>query len=271
MLDNLTHHATSMGTQAYHILLESHQFVIRGVTSRGVFLDSTNGWIVFLSREKYRGPLTINIPEPFSTIKFIVKETVDCANGLLRLGKANPTIDTTSAEIFSTRDLLADQNQKLILSLRLQDLQTINVNHPLNEKLIAVNTALQNRNWQEIENSCTTLFGQGSGLTPEGDDFVLGLLYTLYQTTSDIKKKNFQTMTDRLIRKAYQKTTTLSANLIECAALGEVDERIYSAFGAITTYTFHQEEAIQELLGWGNTSGKMVLAGMVSGLEHLIS
>ena len=53
--------ATWIGQPARKILDGQKTFIVRGVTSRGIFLETENAWITFLSKEIFRGPLTLNI------------------------------------------------------------------------------------------------------------------------------------------------------------------------------------------------------------------
>ena len=65
-----------------------------------------------------------------------------------------------------------------------------------------------------------------------------------------------------LIAQAYRQTTLLSANLIECAAAGQADERLLLALDGIFTGQPSAEECAEMLLNWGDTSGRAALTGM---------
>ena len=76
------------------------------------------------------------------------------------------------------------------------------------------------------------LLGMGAGLTPSGDDILLGLLLALTRW-GDVLAPGWDApaFTRALLTLAYAKTTTLSANLIECASQGQADERLVTAAG----------------------------------------
>ena len=59
---NLRVRATGIGNIASITCTEGKHFLVRGVTSRGLFLEDEIANILFLSYEKYRGPYTLNIP-----------------------------------------------------------------------------------------------------------------------------------------------------------------------------------------------------------------
>ncbi|MFN2177092.1 MAG: DUF2877 domain-containing protein, partial [Anaerolineales bacterium] len=64
------------------------------------------------------------------------------------------------------------------------------------------------------------------------------------------------------------KTTTLSANLIECAASGLADERLINALDWIKCGSSHKVRTlIDGLLGWGNTSGISAYIGFLFALN----
>jgi hypothetical protein len=65
---------------------------------------------------------------------------------------------------------------------------------------------------------------------------------------------------------AYQKTTTLSANLIELASLGEGDERILKAIDWIMAGTTDESSIVDDLIYWGSSSGVDMLAGFTAAI-----
>jgi hypothetical protein len=69
-------------------------------------------------------------------------------------------------------------------------------------------------------------------------------------------------LNQRVIDLAYQRTTTLSANLIACAAHGEADERLINAVDGIVTGTPSHAACVECVLGWGHSSGLDALIGM---------
>ena len=104
----------------------------------------------------------------------------------------------------------------------------------------------------------------GSGLTPSGDDFVMGLLLSLNRWESVLQPgDNLSVLNTNVVESAYRCTTTLSANLIECGALGLADERLIQAVDLLATGKKEQAEILLGLLSWGNTSGIDAFVGMI--------
>jgi hypothetical protein len=98
-------------------------------------------------------------------------------------------------------------------------------------------------------------------LTPAGDDFLLGICYGLFMAQSRLPK--FQQPAGKMLSdKVSQRSTLISANLVECAAAGEVDERLGAAFQAVLYSQEPVGPAIDGILSWGSSSGMDATAGM---------
>jgi len=135
-----------------------------------------------------------------------------------------------------------------------------------------VNAKIDEVRYQITEDDLLTLsqttrsfLGLGSGLPPSGDDFILGLLLSI-NCWSDLFPHNnkLSTLNEEIVEAAYKRTTTLSANLIECAALGLADERLIQAVDCLATGINNRDEIIPGLLSWGNTSGIDAFVGMIT-------
>ena len=250
----------SIGVFANKILTASAIIFIRGVTSRGIFLATAADWVVFLSTEPFRGPLTINLPAMNGLDRIQINDKVSFKDNILHFHPTNLIVDLNHTDIYSTPPITrhppADTHR-----LPNWPLATA---HPLYTRAQQIRDARRELDYELVEAGCQALFGHGEGLTPEGDDFVLGLLYSLGQI--ETSSQQAASLCQNLVQTAKTKTTTLSANLIECAAQGQVDERIHAALQAILHNSTNQEEAIAALLRWGNTSGQMVLAGLLAGI-----
>jgi hypothetical protein len=113
----------------------------------------------------------------------------------------------------------------------------------------------------------SSILGSGPGLTPSADDLTLGLLLTLNRwrippwTTSGLRALNFP-----VVEAAYNKTTTLSANLIECASQGLANERLVNALDWLVTGVAREPDVITPMLNWGHSSGMDAFSGMVVAL-----
>jgi len=123
-----------------------------------------------------------------------------------------------------------------------------------------------------LSSALVAFIGKGQGLTPSGDDLVTGLLLAVNRWGSRLfpgQEMRLGRLNRAAIQVAHRNTTTLSANLIECAALGQADERLVTALDGIMTGKPEPSVCADLLLGWGSSSGSDALAGMVLAIKTL--
>jgi hypothetical protein len=136
------------------------------------------------------------------------------------------------------------------------------------DELQHLSDGLRASNNEEILVHTARLIGRGSGLTPSGDDFLIGLLLGL-RTTSEISPvwARMSPIFHPLIDQARHKTTTLAANLIACGVDGQADERLISALDGILTGSLPESECARRLIDYGSSSGGDTLLGMAMALS----
>ena len=66
ILSNHEFSSTGVGLKAFQSLKNHHVWEVWGNTSKGIFLKGKPNGLIFLSNEKFRGPLTINFPATVS-------------------------------------------------------------------------------------------------------------------------------------------------------------------------------------------------------------
>jgi hypothetical protein len=123
--------------------------------------------------------------------------------------------------------------------------------------------ALREGQLAAIADCLEAILGLGAGLTPSGDDVTAGILLALtrwgHVLAPDLEIK---ALAEDVVQRAYRKTTTLAANLIECASLGQANERLILALDGILSGHADAPTCAEYLAGWGHTSGMDALAGM---------
>lgn len=116
------------------------------------------------------------------------------------------------------------------------------------------------------------LIGLGEGLTPSGDDFVIGLLAALHygrQGLDPSRAEAGRRLAAHAARLAAG-TTPVSANYIRLAAAGRFSERLESAALAILSpEQAGAAEAARRLIQTGHSSGTDSLIGLVFGIAAL--
>jgi hypothetical protein len=101
------------------------------------------------------------------------------------------------------------------------------------------------------------LIGLGYGLTPSGDDFLVGALAAL----DALKQTNMHAALGRAVSAAADRTSPLSASFLRAAAAGQVGENLYTMIAALLTGD--ADAALAAAARIGHTSGWDTLAGAV--------
>lgn len=114
------------------------------------------------------------------------------------------------------------------------------------------------------------LLGLGPGLTPSGDDFLVGLLASraLFRRPDNVGSDAFARGVVRLAKSA---TNPIAYAAIAKAARGEVRERVARliiALGSATAEPF--SHALTQVLAIGSSSGTEIAFGVIRGLASLI-
>lgn len=100
------------------------------------------------------------------------------------------------------------------------------------------------------------LAGRGAGLTPAGDDVLMGILYALW-----VRSRSPE-WAARIVEATAPLTTTLSANLLRAAAEGEARWQWHDVVDG-------RPDAVAALLAVGHTSGADAWAGFMAVYDTL--
>jgi Protein of unknown function (DUF2877) len=292
--DGVSYHARWMGKPIFAALTNAIEATVRGTTSRGVFLELNTGWIAFLSTEQFRGPLTINLEKPIDKLNQMVPGQIGrVSNGLISFNSPNLRIDTQETEVWSSLELIFREfisnimairnieilnfanrlsgtlqapNEYLEFALSWTTSQSYRPDTPTTNDIFALIKAIRLTDPSQLQDPLKVIAGRGRGLTPSGDDFLSGLLLGLHLS------RQYQKHVDLAVRKVileaiHSRSTLISANLAECAAEGEVDERIANAVSFLLYGTGFQDAALQGILDWGSSSGVDTIAGFITALK----
>jgi hypothetical protein len=106
------------------------------------------------------------------------------------------------------------------------------------------------------------LAGLGGGLTPAGDDFIVGALLAVW---AGLYGPGLELLTAAVADAAAERTTTLSGAYLRAAARGECSARWHALFKALlATEHAASRRALEALLAVGHTSGGDGLAGFLA-------
>lgn len=266
---------------------------IFGVTSRGIFLRAAEERMIFLSFEDYRGPLTANLSaDPQQLANLSPGGAVVTCQERITFIDTDISISTSGAEVWkpcgpmgpplnstdrvdAIRNLASDvYRQKgaeglgemlpVLAGFSSRSVSRDDQSQGLRARIAEIRGQIAQGNQLLLSQTIQSFLGLGSGLTPSGDDFVTGLLLSLNRWDSVLQPGDLSILNEQVVQAAYRCTTTLSANLIECAALGLADERLIQAVDFLAAAAYHQSEVLPGLLNWGNSSGVDALAGMIT-------
>ena len=124
-------------------------------------------------------------------------------------------------------------------------------------------------NSDELNEGASALAGLGSGLTPAGDDFLVGTMLSAW-----LAHPAPGTLCQAIAQAAVSRTTTLSAAFLRAAARGECSAAWHALLAALITHTCEVAEnriaaAAGDILRHGATSGADSLAGFLYFLQYL--
>ena len=118
-----------------------------------------------------------------------------------------------------------------------------------------------------VKNTATKLAGLGIGLTPAGDDFLMGAVYAAWIIHPHEVAKN---ITEEIANVAAPLTTTLSGAWLKSAAKGEAGELWHDFFVALIEDK-NLYLPMSKILSVGETSGSDALTGFLSTIQAYIA
>lgn len=289
--------AASIGSKANESLSNVQNGSVFGKTSRGIFIKTANKWLNFLSYERYRGPLTINLHPKSGSIPGIKTGVeLEISPHNIFFPEAGWNVSLPEAEIWQPQPPTTPPSSRADQQARLTTLASRIMETGFNSGLAPVLPFLLDSEdhgessdlglqpvqrhvldlRQELKSSkgiidskaVINLLGSGSGLTPSGDDFVIGLLLAFNRWKGvGFNLATLDQFNHQIVEVAYHKTTTLSANLIECASMGLGDERLIDALDWLISDSNQERIPSDDLLSWGNSSGIDVFVGYMAALS----
>lgn len=279
---------TSIGSLAQTIITGAKSAAILGSTSRGLFLKLDDRWVIFLSDEPTRGPLTLNL-NPARRTAFHIQpgQAVEIQQGGIVFPEASIHIPMPAAEVWmasphprpvlhpkdiaqriqaAAREIIA-RRANAGLTAHLADLLQIPFPRPSLQPVVLnihqVQQELASPSIPRVAFQMQKMLGLGSGLTPSGDDLISGFLLAGNRYRDALPLPfDLDQLNPVVIALAYQKTSLLSANLIECSTLGLADERLILALDGLLAGTLDTASCAELLLSWGNSSGCDAFLGM---------
>jgi Protein of unknown function (DUF2877) len=135
------------------------------------------------------------------------------------------------------------------------------------ERVSALLSAIQSADMPGARHAARNLAGLGSGLTPAGDDFILGLIYALWLCWPS---ETAQSWAESLVEAAVPLTTPLSGAFLNAGARGEASEHWHELFQSWRSNNpTGVERALGRIIQTGHSSGSDALAGFYATVRLL--
>ncbi len=116
-------------------------------------------------------------------------------------------------------------------------------------------------------NQISQISGLGGGLTPAGDDFLLGIIMAIW---CFLPMPRAQRLALEIVDATAGRTTTLSAAWLEAAGKGEASQYWHDFIDSLVIDAhFGIQRAARRIIGIGHTSGADALTGFLLGGEIL--
>lgn len=289
-----TYPVTTIGCFAFEWLKKTIQATIIGVTSTGVFLKIQDHQIIFLTNQNHVGPVNVVLQNPVPVqfkngdqfqVSFenqkIILSNINFQMELMikRVWKTPPKPLGTISELDQTQRLTMAANQLSILKsnqgfapLLLPILKNIN---PTNMErkwlencfnlITDLKMALLHPDSHQTLQISKQLVGSGRGLTPSGDDLLMGLLFMWHRWFSH--HTWIEDIGTELLTEFHANTTAVSSTLFQCALHGEADARIQEMSDVLMNSQITFDQQAIELSRWGNSSGADVFLGMMLAIQ----
>ncbi len=276
---------------ALNWLTNSRSARVLHVFNRSCNLISDNGSILsIVNKEIGPGPFTLVVDE--STINQFrliqpwglvdVASPVKISDGLLRIGDV--TICSEQAAVWDPRPDWASvekrnlQNHGTLIERMVKSRSRVGgLSGMLSGEDISDLICTAGDAWRKLETGfrireatllqegASRLAGLGNGLTPAGDDFLMGVIYSFWVSREAGEAAHWAKV---LVDAASQRTTSLSAAWLKAASRGETNEpwhRMVKALGQLDSQPV--SDASKRIMEIGHSSGLDALSGFVLGLR----
>jgi Protein of unknown function (DUF2877) len=140
---------------------------------------------------------------------------------------------------------------------------------PLDPACRALGAALLEGNSAAVDNTTAGLVGSGPGLTPAGDDAVVGLLAMLHRAGPPALCAGPLRLLGASIGARLAHTTSIGAHYLRLALLGHFGEHLTALVDVLGTGAAVDPAALARVRRSGASSGADTLAGVAAGLRLL--
>lgn len=280
-----------IGHCALEVLKDTGRARVLSRTSSGIFLATDQDNILFISDTKFRGPLTINLKDTYPERTLTqAGQTVHLLPNKILFPQSGWEIDLPpEAEVWQPKLKIAEPFVPVNILGRWglftqafetrgakgktnTSVQVSNIEDEYLRKQEKIGVLLRGCKLHELEKALQALVGHGEGLTPQGDDFICGFtLACHYHPGKPAVNPALDAVLARVIDFSRKATTTLSWNLMRCAAQGSADERLLKSIAWLVNREGSLKKKTEELHTYGSSSGIETLRGFICFIENFES
>lgn len=193
------------------------------------------------------GPFSVVLDESVAA-EWHTNTPVTITDRTIHIGRTTITIDTTA--IWN-----AKPDWPRLRTLNFAALpQPHHFSAEIDQKLTKLLASITANDPRPISMSTAWLAGRGAGLTPTGDDVLMGVLFALHVWRSD------SALTQQIADVAAPRTTAVSANFLQAAAAGEA---VAAWHDLVSAETNTKPAVVERILAVGATSGADAWSGFV--------
>lgn len=267
--------AKSVSRRVQEFLNRPRSGQVLATFARSCYLDLDGQIVALVAPELMNGPLNIVVDAPNGTFERLAAGTRVSSAEIILDGAAiwdaslrpwqRHRQDLIGAHICHLRHLLADASPAGGLAHAALHGQSLTTDRtPLEAQalpaLVTLSEGFKHGDRMVISRAAQTLAGLGPGLTPSGDDVLVGALLAaaVWPTLSR------ETVRDAITGGVRGRTTRISAAYLDAAARGEASEPWHTFLAALCAPdSAPMLAAARLLLAFGETSGSDMLAGFV--------
>ena len=259
-------------------------------------LDGENGLLTLIASDEGDLPqgIRLDAPADFSFEKIETGERAVCGAGILHFENTSLTVqlsgarrwkcdlsalefDITNPKVFSARSLVWEalnkrqrfkESEVVAEDLFRFDSERTNISRRVGE---AMRQLIYDTQRYELtaDSSITSLIGLGPGLTPSGDDLLVGYMAGLWCTVRDKSERaQFIASLGETISQLSNNTNDISRTYLFHAVHGQVSSRLANLAEAISRGEDHKHlfQLAEAAMKIGHTSGMETVTGLLVGL-----
>ncbi|MEQ8186599.1 MAG: DUF2877 domain-containing protein [Candidatus Eremiobacterota bacterium] len=183
-------------------------------------------------------------------------------------GKINT--DKLKKNFFSFLSFLASKkysDPEEIIKETFLSVQNPSIAVPLYDSINSLIKAIKEHNRGRINSALSRIIGTGEGLTPAGDDFLVGLLGALYYFTRILDTADKASVILHIIKEDLnvEKTNFISSRFLSFSLEGRFSQSVFEFLDVLFSASPLDEKPLINLLSYGASSGTVIVTGILTG------